>query len=57
MKRDLFRGSVFGRRVGLIFNTRAVWIGLHGSNHNRRFCFNLVPCLTFWICRAGGMEP
>lgn len=57
MKADLFRATIFGRRVGAIFNTRHVWIGVHGSNHNRRFCVNVIPCVTLWACRVGGIEP
>ena len=57
MKTDLFRATICGRRVGMIFNTRAVWVGVHGSNFNKRFCVNVIPCVTLWICKVGGVEP
>ncbi len=44
-------------RWGLLFNYRALWIGMHGSKPNGRLCINLLPCLTVWVCRPGGKQP
>lgn len=43
--------------VGLMFNSHALWLGIHYSPGNRRVCINLIPCLTIWITAPGGNEP
>lgn len=42
---------------GLLFNWRALWVGGHYSNKDKRLCVNLAPCLTFWWVRPGGTLP
>ena len=42
---------------GVVFQPGAVWLGMHYSKYDRRFCINLVPFLTLWISRAGGRAP
>lgn len=44
-------------KVGILFQPKAWWIGVHYSDYTRRFCINLVPCLTVWICLEGGQLP
>lgn len=44
-------------RVGLLWNWRAAWVGLHHSKADRRTCVNLIPFLTIWYTRPGGMLP
>lgn len=42
---------------GLIFNKGALWIGAHYSPSNRRWCINVLPCVTLWIALPGGRAP
>ncbi len=35
----------------------ALWIGAHYSQHNRRLCVNLLPCVTVCIVLPGGKIP
>ena len=44
-------------KCGLIFRFGSVWIGVHWSSYNRRFCCNLIPCVTIWITLQGGKTP
>lgn len=44
-------------RCGLLLNRGALWIGAHWSPANRRWCINLLPCVTFWVALWGGKEP
>ncbi len=46
-----------GFKVGFLFNWRSLWVGLHYSSYNRRFCLNLIPCCTVWLCLPGGVTP
>jgi hypothetical protein len=43
--------------IGLIFNKGALWIGAHYSPFNRRWCINVLPCVTLWIALPGGTAP
>jgi len=43
--------------LGVLFNPGAVWIGAHYSPFNRRWCVNLVPCVTVWLALPGGKRP
>lgn len=44
-------------KFGTIFNPAAWWIGAHYSPFNRRWCINLLPCVTLWIALRGGKQP
>lgn len=44
-------------KAGFLFNPGACWIGAHWSPANRRWCINLLPCLTVWVALQGGKEP
>lgn len=44
-------------KCGRLFNKNAWWIGVHYSPKNRRWCINLLPCMTLWIIREGGTIP
>lgn len=44
-------------KSGWLFNKSAWWIGVHYSPYNRRFCINLVPCVTFWFTLRCGKAP
>ena len=42
---------------GLLFNEHAWWVGVHYSAYTRRFCINLLPCITVWVALPGGKTP
>jgi hypothetical protein len=42
---------------GVLFRMTSLWVGVHYSYHNRRFCINLVPCVTLWVTLEGGNVP
>lgn len=44
-------------RCGLLFRLPSLWIGVHYSSFDRRYCINLLPCVTFWITLPGGHVP
>lgn len=44
-------------RAGFLFQPGALWVGLHYSSFNRRFCLNVLPCCTVWLCLPGGNLP
>lgn len=44
-------------RFGILFNKGAIWLGGHYSPFNRRWCINLVPCVTIWFTLRDGKAP
>jgi hypothetical protein len=44
-------------RAGVLFKLTSFWVGIHYSKYERRFCINLVPCVTVWITLPGGNVP
>lgn len=42
---------------GLLFNKNAWWIGMHYSPRYKRYCINLIPCVTIWYVKKGGVVP
>jgi hypothetical protein len=44
-------------RCGVLVRLASMWIGVHYSAFDRRFCINLLPCVTFWITQPGGHLP
>lgn len=42
---------------GLLLNWRAFWLGWHYSEHHKRLCINLLPCVTVWWAQPGGQLP
>ena len=44
-------------RCGFLFQRGGLWVGAHYSRHNRRWCINLLPCLTIWVALPGGKAP
>lgn len=50
-------GRTYLHSAGLLFNWRAFWIGWHYSPAHKRLCINLLPCLTVWYVKPGGMLP
>lgn len=59
-----FNGMLFEDQVvpnwrewGFLFRWGSVWVGCHYLKFNRRYCINLIPCVTFWITKKGGKRP
>lgn len=55
-----YRRTRNGRRTwacGLLYNACALWVGVHYSPSNRRYCINVLPFFTFWYSAEGGCEP
>ena len=46
-----------GFRCGLKLQKGGLWVGAHYSPNNRRWCINLIPCVTVWIALKGGRVP
>lgn len=44
-------------KAGMLFRWGSLWIGVHYSPANKRFCINLLPCVTVWVTLAGGITP
>lgn len=57
MRKDLYRHTGPGYCWGLSFRPGSLWVGGHWSDANRRWCINLVPCVTLWITLPGGNLP
>lgn len=45
------------KRYGFIFRLKSFWLGLHYSDYNKRYCLNIIPCVTFWWTGKGGKMP
>lgn len=43
--------------IKLLFQPGALWIGAHYSKDNRRWCINLLPCVTICYTKVGGISP
>ncbi|QKN88534.1 hypothetical protein vBValSX1_141 [Vibrio phage vB_ValS_X1] len=57
-KRSAVNNHVVGEpRCGILFNKGAIWLGGHYSPYNRRWCINLVPCITIWFTLRDGKAP
>lgn len=44
-------------KIGILFRLSACWVGVHYSKHHRRFCINLLPFITVWVTKPGGVVP
>lgn len=42
---------------GILYRLNSIWIGVHYSPHNKRYCINLLPFVTIWIIKPGGRTP
>ena len=36
-------------KIGMLFNLSSFWIGVHYSCFFKKYCINLIPCVTIWI--------
>lgn len=43
--------------MGILVRKYSAWIGVHYSPYNKRWCINLLPCITIWIVKPGGVIP
>lgn len=43
--------------VGVLVRKESLWIGAHYSSVERRWCINLVPCVTIYVVLPGGNVP
>ena len=44
-------------KVHLLFQPGALWIGAHYSDEKRRWCVNIIPCVTICFVKPGGQSP
>lgn len=44
-------------RTGILFRLSSFWIGINYSKSCKRYCINLIPCVTLWICTPDGNIP
>jgi len=44
-------------KAGILFRLQSFWIGIHYSKSCKRWCINLFPCVTLWICKPDGHIP
>lgn len=44
-------------KAGVLLNPNGLWIGAHYSPYNKRWCINLIPCVTIWVAFKGGNTP
>lgn len=56
MKRNINCASPY-YECGWLFRPGSMWIGVHYSRYNRRWCINLLPCVTLWVTKPGGRMP
>lgn len=49
--------NIFTYKVGILFRLASFWIGIHYSKSCKRWCINLVPCVTLYICKPDGHIP
>jgi len=45
------------KSIGILFRLRSFWIGVHYSDNTKRFCINLIPCVTVWVILKDGVAP
>ena len=57
MGKNIWNGRLGDYRFGLLFNLPSLWVGVHYSQYNRRYCINIVPTITLWVSLPGGKVP
>lgn len=43
-------------KIKFLFQSNALWVGLHYSSYNRRRCINIVPCFTICVVEKYGVR-
>jgi len=49
--------NLFNYRTGILFRLASFWIGIHYSKSCKRWCLNLIPCVTLYINKPNGVLP
>lgn len=49
--------NIFTYKVRILFRLASFWIGIHYSKSCKRWCINLIPCVTLWITTNDGHIP
>ena len=44
-------------KYGLLINKNSLWVGIHYSNFNKRWCINIFPMITIWFIKKSGKKP
>ena len=44
-------------KFGILVQKGGLWVGVHYSPYNRRYCINLIPGITIWVALPGGKTP
>jgi len=44
-------------KAGILIRLASFWIGIHYSKSCKRWCINLIPCITLYICKQDGQIP
>ncbi len=44
-------------KSGIIIRLKSFWIGCHYSDYNKRYCLNILPCITIWWISKTGNSP
>lgn len=44
-------------KAGILCRVGSAWLGVHYSKFNKRWCINIIPCVTIWIAGKEGKEP
>jgi hypothetical protein len=55
--KDLLKKDEARWNWGWLVRKESLWMGVHYSAFNKRWCINLIPCVTLWITRPGGKAP
>lgn len=55
--KDLGHVRLGDYRLGLLFNLNSLWVGVHYSDYNRRYCINIIPTFTVWVALPNGKAP
>lgn len=42
-------------KYGILFRPQSFWIGIHYSIACKRYCLNIIPCITIWWCNEEGL--
>lgn len=49
-----FHEELERRHYGWLWRKESCWVGCHYSKECKRYCLNIIPCLTIWWTKEGG---
>lgn len=52
---DTFYFNEAKRHFGILFRKESFWMGVHYSKECKRYCLNILPCITIWWTKKGGL--